>query len=87
MSDAPDLYRALDRVDVRKVKDVPPDSGVRLYCTQRGDGGAWCLQVRGMIRLANGQEGKDFVVASASVYREDMLALRDAIDAFLKEDT
>ena len=84
MSDVPDLYRVLQHLDVRKINDVPREDGVRLYCTQHGE--AWCLQLRGTVRLANGQPGKDFIVASASVYRDDMTALRDAIDAFLKEE-
>ena len=84
MSDVPDLYRVLDHVHVNKVKLVPPEDAVRLYCTQHGE--AWCLQVRGTMCLASGKAGADFVVASGSLYREDMVALRDAIDAFLKDE-
>lgn len=45
----------------------------------------WALQVRAPITLANGREGNDFVIATATLNRDDLLALRGAIDASLAE--
>jgi hypothetical protein len=79
-----DLYRVLEHVDIRKCRSVGREPAVRFYCIQRG--GAWNLQVRAPITLDNGREGKDFIIATASIYREDLLALRDAIDNELKTE-
>ena len=80
--ESPEFYRPVDFVDIRKAKDVTPENGVRLYSTQRAV--SWRLQVRGLLTLATGRESKDFVIAGASLDREALVALRDAIDEALK---
>lgn len=81
-----DFYRPLPFVNIIKADkklDYEREGGIRLYCTQAGT--AWALQVRDWIRLANGRKGKDFIIATASMSREDLLALRTAIDETLAE--
>lgn len=56
---------------------------LRLYCTSADE--AWSLQVRGPLKRADGRDGADFVIACARMRREDMIALRDAIDRQLEE--
>lgn len=77
------LYRRTS-TQIRAVDGVDRESGVRAYCEQWKS--AWALQVRGPMRLRNGREGKDFVVATAMLDREQMQALRDAIDRFLADE-
>lgn len=38
------------------------------------------------MKLRNGREGRDFVVATANLEREQMAALRDSIDRFLADE-
>jgi hypothetical protein len=45
----------------------------------------WGLQIRGPEELANGREGKAFVVAHADLSRGELLELRDAILAAIGE--
>lgn len=86
-----DFYKPIESVRIYKAKDANTrERAVRLYCSQSGrfGYGLWELQVRGPISLgANGYggEGKDFIIANASVTREDLIALRAAIDAHLSE--
>ncbi len=54
------------------------DPGVRLYCTQSRS--AWALQLRGSRTLSNGRAGKDFMIVTASLSKEELRGLRDAID-------
>jgi hypothetical protein len=77
------LYRPA-HTSIGKVNDVERESAIRMYCSQSGT--TWTLQVRGPFRHhgGHGDEGKDFIVASASLSRADLLALRRAIDAELK---
>lgn len=70
--------------NIRAVDKVERESAVRAYCEQRGS--AWVLQVRGPMKLRNGREGRDFVVATANLEREQMAALRDSIDRFLADE-
>ncbi len=60
---------------------------MRLYCTSMvvGYTPVWCLQVRTFVSLVNGAKSKKFIAACASLHVEDMRALRDTIDALLKE--
>ena len=69
-----------------KVNHVPRDECVRLFCEMHAR--TWGLQVRGPARLGgsfHGKEGKDFIVAHATLERDGMIALRDAIDKALQE--
>ena len=75
------LYRVVDGICITKVKNVEPERGLRLYCEQADD--IWALQVRGPLRLQNGTDGKDFIIANAHLDREEMMALRDAINELL----
>lgn len=77
------FYKKVDHAEARKVDIADRESGVRVYCMQHG--GSWALQVRTPIRLANGTEGKDYIVATASLDKQTMVELRDAIDAILEE--
>lgn len=59
---------------------------VRLYCEQAAR--LWQLQIRAPMslgRYGEGGKGKDFIVAGASLNVEQMRALRDAVNAALKE--
>jgi hypothetical protein len=63
--------------------------GVRLYCTEDprtyGKGiGRWHLQVRAQVKTKRGASGKLFGIGIASMGREDLVWLRDQIDAELK---
>ena len=80
MNDDQHFYRPVSRVDIRKENhpSVERESAVRLYCYYSGVD--WCLQVRAPLRRKDGSESKDFVVASAHLDVDAMLALRDAID-------
>lgn len=81
-----DFYRPMDGVRTFKSKDCERERAVRLYCTQWKS--AWCLQLRAPLSLGSGSygpEGKDFVIAGASLDLKDMRALRDALSAFIVE--
>lgn len=71
--------------DIRKVNDIDAAQKgdcIRLYHSSP-DG--WTLQVRGPMKLANGREGRDFIVAGSYLSTETLLALRTAIDEQLRE--
>jgi hypothetical protein len=71
------------RIYTRAVDGVERESGVRLYCEQAD--GIWALQTRSPMTLRNGREGRDFIVSTASLDRDQMAALRDAIDILLRD--
>jgi hypothetical protein len=77
------LYKRV-RSNIRAVDGVERESAIRAYCEMSN--AAWVFQVRGPMRLRNGREGKDFVVATATLERDELLALRDAINCFLVGD-
>lgn len=56
---------------------------LRLFCTSADSG--WCLQIRAHEKLASGRQGQKFLIAGATLDRETMLALRDAINTQLEE--
>jgi hypothetical protein len=76
-----DFYQPVKYGSITKVKDVPRVRAIRLYCEQAG--GSWGLQIRAPLNLQNRKEGKDFIVAHATLHREDLEALRDAINEHL----
>jgi hypothetical protein len=82
-----DFYRPIEHIRTFKSQDSDSrERAIRLYCTQVG--GSWALQVRSPMSLGSGgygREGKDFIIAGATLGLDDMRALRDAIDAFLTE--
>ena len=55
----------------------------RLYSTQFAQ--AWSLQIRAPLGIGTYgyEDGKTDVIANASLYREDMIALRDALNEAL----
>lgn len=82
------LYRVLGSGDVTvraptRLPEESRDPAVRLYCTSAD--ARWTLQVRGYRTLADGTCGREFMIAGASLDREAMVALRDAVDALLEE--
>lgn len=82
------FYRPIEGIRIYKAKIDDRERGVRLLCTQSAQ--LWTLQIRSPISLGShgyGPDGKDFIIAGAPLSRDDMRALRDSIDAFLKEDT
>lgn len=64
-----------------------PEKGraVRLYCQQHGS--VWNLQVLGPLGIGGLglRDSNDFIIATASLDKESMLALRDAITAHLED--
>lgn len=92
-----DFYRPIkfDSCDIPAVRvtktDVATREGkrleraIRLYCTQHAS--AWSLQIRSPLGIGSfgHQDGKDDVIACASLSRDDLLALRAAIDEALTE--
>lgn len=86
MSDA-EFWKELDHVEIRaphgSISDDAKKPAIRLYCTSADT--SWCLQVRAQETLANGTAGKKYLIASATLDRETMLALRAAINANLEE--
>lgn len=82
-----DFHRVVPQAHACKVNehDVEKTDAIRVYCTQSSAPACWALQVRSTMRLANGRKGADYIVATASLQREDMLALRDAINVALAE--
>jgi hypothetical protein len=86
-----DFIRPIDHVDVGKYNHVKTrDRGIRLYCTASaethgGDNARYALQVFAPMKLANGQEGRDYVIATASLSPQDLVALRAEVDAAIAE--
>lgn len=78
-----DFYKCVEHADARKINDVGRERAIRMYSTQRGE--SWALQVRAPMVLANGAEGRDFIVAHASLDEPTLRALHAAIGAHLKE--
>lgn len=86
-----DWYKQHNMVQIQKLpKDqgnggATREKGIRLYCTMADT--AWTLQIRGPLGLgwAGMKEGKDVVIAGASLDRATMEALRDQINAALTE--
>ena len=79
------FYLPVEHGETIKANDCEGEDrerAVRLYCTSMDR--AWSLQVRGTIKRADGRQGKDFIIACASLDKEGMRALRDAIDAMLE---
>lgn len=77
------LYEILHRTNIRRVPNADHAPALRLYCESADQ--TWNLQVRGALVRADGSDGKDFVVATAPLNREQMLALRKSIDEHLEE--
>ena len=86
-----DFFRPIDYVDVCKHNRTETrDRGIRLYCTTAaathgGDNARYALQVFAPLKLASGQEGRDYMIATASLSPRDLLALRAEIDAAIAE--
>ncbi|HZJ67668.1 MAG TPA: hypothetical protein VFD36_29395 [Kofleriaceae bacterium] len=81
-NDRENFWRALQWVEIKRapawVGEDSRETGLRLYCAQADT--TWNLQLRAPLRLANGKDGKDFMIATASVPKDVLIALRNAID-------
>ena len=80
-----DFYRPLTKpyqVRIAKAMDSKErmERAIRLYCTQYKS--SWSLQIRGPMGCTDGT--KD-IIANASFGRDDLEALRDAINEALNE--
>jgi hypothetical protein len=53
--------------------------------THGGDNARYALQVFAPMKLANGGEGRDYMIATASLSPQDLVALRAEIDAAIVE--
>ena len=92
MSDR-DFTRPIDHVDIGKYNYLEPEEcmrGIRLYCTASagthgGDNARYALQIFAPMKLTNGQEGRDYVIATASLSPRDLVALRAEIDLAIAE--
>lgn len=72
------------RAQIAEAYVTDREAGVRAYCTQSGS--EWALQLRAPRQLANGKEGKDFLIVTASLDKVEMRELRDALTRLLVED-
>lgn len=81
MSPSPHFYRLVQCIHIKKVRKVPCERAIRLYCESFNL--SWNLQIRSPISISHGKVGKDFIVATATLTREEMEALRDAINESL----
>ena len=79
-----DFYRKVFRAGSHVVKDVAREPAIRAY---KDSPDCWTLQVRGPQMLGMGYtEGKAMMVASAKLLRDDLVALRDALNALIAEE-
>lgn len=89
-----DSFRSLDYIstslhDTERARwdDAAAIGGVRIYCTQSpsfGDNARWSLQVRAQVKTKSGRAGKHFAIGTASMSRDDLVWLRNQINAELK---
>lgn len=80
-----EFNRKIRHAGASTVPDVERVQAIRLYCESHRT--TWNLQVRGpqWLGRGHGTEGKAFMVATARLGKDDLLALREAIDALLEE--
>lgn len=74
------------RISGTERSETPDQEGrVRLYNEHDNGihGQLWAIQVSGRLRLTSGAASRDFVIAHASMRREDLEALGRAIDRAL----
>jgi hypothetical protein len=89
-----DAFREIESVEVTLHDPVRErfdntSHGVRLYrtaspLTHGEENARWSLQVRAQVRKKIGGAGKQFAIGTASVSREDLVWLRDQINAELR---
>lgn len=77
-----EFYQPVMFARVFKANDVERVRAVRLYHAAPGD---FALQVRAPATNRNHREGKDFLIATASLSITDLRALRDSINTILGE--
>jgi hypothetical protein len=86
---APEFYRPLELWQTSTVtlgsrgRKEDRQRALRLYCTQITE--MWMLQIRTPMSVQGRAEGKKAIAACADLTVADMVALRDAINAFLAE--
>lgn len=83
-----DFYRTIAHVAISRSDPsyaIPRERGLRLYCTSsartHGEEATYTLQIRAPMRLANGEEGRAYIIASASLSIEDLDAIGQAIQS------
>ena len=81
-----DYYREVKSIRISKVSGSNRERGIRLYCEQAGR--SWNLQIRAPLGIGNFglRDGKDFVIANASLDATTLVELRDAINQALTLD-
>lgn len=86
-----DFIHPIDHVDISAYNyGENRDRGIRLYCSASpevhgADNARYPLQIFAPLKLANGREGRDYMIATASLSRGDLVALRAEIDAAIAE--
>jgi hypothetical protein len=86
-----DFFRAVEYTAVCKYNHAETrNRGIRLYCTASavthgGDNARYALQVFAPMKLTNGQEGRDYMIATAPLSHQDLVALRAEIDVAISE--
>lgn len=85
MSDPDDFCRQINIRAFKSKDSSDRQRMIRLYCLQTNS--SWALQLRMPLGIGpfGTKDGKDFVIAHARLSRNDMEALRDAIDVALKD--
>jgi hypothetical protein len=81
-----EFYQPTKRIRIMKASGAKDfERAIRLYCSQFN--ATWELQIRGPngIGYAGMADGKDNLVANASLTKQELIALRDAIDAALAD--
>jgi hypothetical protein len=89
---AADDFYAKVSTEIRKIQTknndgtqrIVEEDAVRFYCESPG---GWVMQVRGKLRLARGQIGRDFVIATGHMYLPNLVALRDRLNDEIAEKT
>ena len=74
-----------ERIRMTKTKDAPRERSLRVF---RSAPGEWTVQLRAPIGLGfggYGGDGRDFIIASADCSLDDMRAIRDALDAQIRD--
>jgi hypothetical protein len=86
-----DFMRLIEYVSIGKYNHADTrERGIRLYCTAssetHGRENARCaLQIFAPLQRHNGSEGRDYMIATASLSCDDLIALRAEVDAAITE--
>lgn len=80
-----EFYRKIGYLRIAKTDLKNVERGVRLYCEMFR--ASWLLQIRGPLGIGplGMRDSKQGIIASAHLNREELVALRDSINAHLAE--